>query len=198
MTRLRSAKLVVAGGFGVGKTTFIGAVSEIPPLRTEELMTEAAVPHDDGSQVQAKVSTTVAMDFGRITVPDELVLYLFGTPGQSRFAFMWDQIAIGSLAAVILVDTRRVEESFAPIDYFETRGIPFIIAVNVFPDSPTATIEQVRDVLALDAAIPIGFTDALEKSAVQGTLIALVDYLMSKLREKSPTPTEQLSEASSN
>ncbi len=130
--RAVSAKFIVAGSFGVGKTTFVGAVSEIPPLRTEEALTTAANGVDDVSHVDSKTSTTVAMDFGRITVSPELVLYLFGTPGQPRFSFMWDRITDGALGAVVLVDTRRFEDSFGSVDYFESRGIPFVVAVNLF------------------------------------------------------------------
>ncbi len=186
--RATSAKLVIAGGFGVGKTTFVGKVSEIPPLRTEEHLTEAASDHDDVSKVGEKTSTTVAMDFGRITVTENMVLYLFGTPGQSRFAFMWDKICLGAIGAVVLIDVRRFEDSFAAVDYFESRNIPFVVAINNFPDSPVVDPEDVREALGIDKGIPIFPMDATQTEEVKSSLIRLVDFLMARFSEKPQRP----------
>lgn len=179
----RSAKIVISGGFGVGKTTFVGAVSEIQPLRTEEHMTAAAAASDDASKVDTKHSTTVAMDFGRIAVAEELVIYLFGTPGQDRFAFMWDQIALGALGAVVLVDTGRIDDSFAAIDYFESKSIPFVVACNTFDHSPKGTADQVREALALSPNVPVLDVDARDRNSVKRVLIALIERLMQILAE---------------
>ena len=173
-----SVKIVIAGGFGVGKTTLVGAVSEIEPLRTEALMTEASTPVDDLSMLPSKTTTTVAMDFGRITLADDLVLYLFGTPGQNRFWFMWDDITRGAIGAVILIDTRRLADSFGAIDYMEQRGVPFICALNAFDGIQHHTIDDVRDALQLGPQTPFIITDARNRQAVKQVLVNLVEHAM--------------------
>ncbi|PNE41182.1 MULTISPECIES: GTP-binding protein [Streptomyces] len=171
-------KILVAGGFGVGKTTLVGAVSEIRPLRTEERLTEAGRPIDDLHGVEAKSTTTVAMDFGRITVRDELVLYLFGTPGQDRFWFLWDELVRGALGAVVLADTRRLADSFAAIDYFERRGLPFVVAVNCFEGADRYPAEAVRDALDLGDAVPVVLCDARVRESARDVLVAVVEHAM--------------------
>ena len=173
-------KIVIAGGFGVGKTTFVGAVSEIPPVRTEALMTEVSEGIDDLSLVTGKTTTTVAMDFGRITIDGKLVLYLFGTPGQDRFWFMWDDIVRGAVGAVVLVDLRRVDDCFAPIDYFEDRRVPFVVAINSFPGSTAFDDRAVRDALALPPDQPLLRTDARDGRSALATLVALVEHALTR------------------
>jgi len=177
----QSVKIVVAGGFGIGKTTLVGSVSEIPPLTTEELLTEASAGVDDTAGVESKTSTTVALDFGRITINPEIVLYLFGTPGQDRFWFMWDELSYGALGAIVLVDPRRLETSFAAIDYFERRGIPFLIGINVFHGRCEYGVDEVREALKLDDAVPIVLCDARERESSKQALIELVRHAMACL-----------------
>ncbi len=177
-----AVKMLIAGGFGAGKTTLVGAVSEIKPLRTEELLTEQSIGVDDTSGVEQKTTTTVAMDFGRISLGQEVVLYLFGTPGQDRFWFVWDELALGAVGAVVLADTRRLATCFQSVDYFERRGTPFIVAVNCFDNAPRYGSEEVRLALDLDPHVPVVLCDARDKESVKEVLITLVEHVMSETR----------------
>jgi signal recognition particle receptor subunit beta len=175
---LVTTKILIAGGFGVGKTTLIGAISEIRPLQTEETLTDRSIGVDDVAGVESKTTTTVAMDFGRITLHDKLVLYLFGTPGQERFWFMWDELAFGALGAVVMADTRRLANSFPSVDYFEHRGTPFIVGVNCFDGAERHNPEDIRVALDLEPDVPIVLFDARNRESVKQVLITVVEHVL--------------------
>ncbi|WP_017600409.1 GTP-binding protein [Nocardiopsis lucentensis] len=174
-------KILVAGGFGAGKTTLVGSVSEIAPLSTEEVMTEASYGVDDLSGVEAKSTTTVALDFGRITISPTLVLYLFGTPGQERFWFMWEELSEGALGAIVIADTRRLETCFAAVDFFERRGVPFVVAVNCFEGAHLYEADEVRSALSLDPSIPVVLSDARDRESSKNVLLTLVNRVAERM-----------------
>jgi uncharacterized protein len=176
-----STKIVVAGGFGVGKTTLVGSVSEIKPLRTEALVTNESEGVDDLDAVPTKATTTVAMDFGRITLAEDLVLYLFGTPGQRRFWFMWDDLCRGAIGAIVLVDTARLNEAFSPLDYFEAKGIPFIVCVNEFEGTQKYALPEIREALALPNEVPIMAVDARDRDSAKTALVRVTEFALEQL-----------------
>ena len=177
---LTAHKILIAGGFGAGKTTLVGAISEVRPLLTEETLSAASVGRDDLAGLPGKKTTTVALDFGRITISGHLVLYLFGVPGQERFWFMWDELAFGALGAVVLADVRRLDDCFPSVSYFEQLHLPFIVAINCFDDAPSYDAEEIRQAIDLDQNVPLALCDARDLASVKNVLIALVESIAAR------------------
>ncbi|HJR87204.1 MAG TPA: ATP/GTP-binding protein [Acidimicrobiia bacterium] len=186
--RLTPVKIVVAGGFGVGKTTFVGAISEIEPLRSEAVMTQESAGIDELFEGNTKTTTTVAMDFGRISLKGNLVLYLFGTPGQDRFHFMWHELSKGAIGAVVLVDTRRLEACFPAVDFFEKQGVPFLVVVNTFNGEKLHSLDEVATALAINPSVPLLYCDARQRLQVQGALVQLVEHALTRALEGAAAP----------
>ena len=186
--RLTPVKIVIAGGFGVGKTTFVGAISEIEPLRSEAVMTQESAGVDELFEGNTKTTTTVAMDFGRISLKGNLVLYLFGTPGQDRFHFMWHELSKGAIGAVVLVDTRRLETCFPAVDFFEKQGVPFLVAVNTFNGDKLHSLDEVATALAIGPTVPLLYCDARHRLQVQGALVQLVEHALTRALEGAAAP----------
>ncbi|ONI80998.1 ATP-binding protein [Actinosynnema sp. ALI-1.44] len=181
-------KIVIAGGFGVGKTTAVASISEIPPLRTEAVMTSAAAEIDRTGHVPSKTTTTVAMDFGCITIDDDVKLYLFGTPGQDRFGFMWHDLVVGALGALVIVDTRRLDDCYPAVDYFEKAGVPFVVAVNKFDGMLNHDLNDVRWALAVSDEVPLVTFDAREKLSVRDALLAVLRKAFSRAQTRTAAP----------